>query len=121
MDLWRSVDLYCERTGPEFWSEPVNALSNVAFIVAAALIGRHARARGEVAPDAWLLAALVALVGAGSFLFHTLATVWAGWLDVIFILAFITRFWRASSPASRGGAGRALPPDSPGTGSFRGW
>lgn len=92
MELWRSIDLYCERTDAGFWSEPANALSNLAFLVAAALIVRHARARGAIAPDAWLLAALVALVGVGSFAFHTLATVWAGWLDVIFILAFIYAF-----------------------------
>lgn len=92
MDLWRSVDLYCERTDPGFWSEPLNAASNAAFLVAASLILRACRARGAVAPDARLLAALVALVGAGSFLFHTFATVWAGWLDVLFILAFIYVF-----------------------------
>ena len=92
MDLWRSVDLYCERTDPGYWSEPVNALSNVAFLIAAALIVRHCRVRGPVPPDALLLAALVALVGVGSFFFHTFATVWAGWLDGIFILAFIYVF-----------------------------
>ena len=92
MELWRSVDLYCERTDPGYWSEPVNALSNVAFLVAAALIVRHCRVRGPLPPDALLLAALVALVGVGSFLFHTFATVWAGWLDGIFILAFIYVF-----------------------------
>jgi len=93
VDLWRSVDLYCERTDPGFWSEPLNAASNAAFLLAAALIVRHCRARGPIAPDAWLLAGLVALIGVGSFLFHTVATVWAGWLDVIFILAFIYVFF----------------------------
>jgi hypothetical protein len=92
VDLWRSVDLYCERTDPGFWSEPLNAGSNAAFLVAAALILRHSRASGGTSLDARLLAALVALVGVGSFLFHTFATVWAGWLDVIFILAFIYVF-----------------------------
>jgi hypothetical protein len=92
VELWRSVDIYCERTDPGFWSEPLNAASNAAFLVAAALIVRHSRRRGAVPPDARLLAALVALVGAGSFAFHTFATVWAGWLDGIFILAFIYVF-----------------------------
>jgi len=92
VDLWRSLDLYCERTDPGYWSEPFNALSNVAFLVAAALIARYCRARGTFAPDVLLLAALVALVGVGSFLFHTFATVWAAWLDQIFILAFIYVF-----------------------------
>ena len=29
------IDIYCESTGAEFWSEPVNALSNFAFIFSA--------------------------------------------------------------------------------------
>ena len=33
-DLQTRFDLYCERTGVEFWSEPVNALTNLAFVVA---------------------------------------------------------------------------------------
>ena len=92
MELWRRVDLYCERTDPGFWSEPLNAASNAAFLVAAALIVRHCRMRGAVPPDAWLLGVLVALVGVGSFVFHTFGTVWAGWLDAILILAFIYVF-----------------------------
>jgi hypothetical protein len=30
------IDLYCERADPSFWAEPVNALSNCAFLIAAA-------------------------------------------------------------------------------------
>ena len=37
MEHWRShLDLYCERLGPGFWAEPLNAVSNAAFILAAA-------------------------------------------------------------------------------------
>jgi hypothetical protein len=32
--LLTNVDLYCERTGADFWSEPVNALTNLAFVAA---------------------------------------------------------------------------------------
>lgn len=33
---WRShIDAYCERIDPGFWSEPINALTNLAFLVAA--------------------------------------------------------------------------------------
>lgn len=92
MDLSRSVDIYCERTDPSFWSEPANALTNIAFLVAAWFIVRAWRVAGPVPADARVLAALVALIGVGSFLFHTFATVWAGWLDVLFILAFIYVF-----------------------------
>ena len=75
MDPWRSIDLYCERTDASFWSEPLNALTNLAFLVAAILIARWARReRGRLSWDAAVLAALAALVGVGSFLFHTFAT-----------------------------------------------
>ena len=29
------IDLYCERLDSSFWAEPINALTNVAFIIAA--------------------------------------------------------------------------------------
>lgn len=31
MDWMLYVDLYCERTAPGVWNEPLNALSNLAF------------------------------------------------------------------------------------------
>ncbi|MGH8698973.1 MAG: hypothetical protein ACREVS_20975, partial [Burkholderiales bacterium] len=90
MDPWRSIDLYCERTDAGFWSEPLNALANLAFLVAAILIAHRARReRGRLGWDATLLAALTALVGMGSVLFHTFATVWGRWLDLAFIAAFV--------------------------------
>jgi len=97
MDLWRQIDLYCERTDPGFWSEPANALSNAAFLVAAAVVWRRAgAARPPHAGDARALAALLGLIGVGSFLFHTLATVWAAWLDqgaiALYIYAFLWLF-----------------------------
>jgi hypothetical protein len=87
--MWSTpVDLYCERTDPSFWAEPVNALSNVAFLIAAALAYRdwHQR-RNDVA--VLLLIAVTVLVGLGSFAFHTLATRGAVLLDVIPIALFI--------------------------------
>ena len=32
------IDIYCERLGPGFWAEPLNATSNLAFIVSATLL-----------------------------------------------------------------------------------
>ena len=29
------IDLYCERLSPGIWAEPINALTNLAFLVAA--------------------------------------------------------------------------------------
>ncbi len=88
MDWGRAVDIYCERVGPGFWAEPVNAATNLAFLAAAWWGWRLARRRGEARADVALVAALAAVVGVGSFLFHTFATAWAGLADVIPIGVF---------------------------------
>ncbi len=92
-DWGAAVDIYCERLGPGFWAEPVNALTNLAFLAAAAWGWRLAGKRGARSPAVALIAALAALVGLGSFLFHTFATRWAGLADVapigVFCLAYL--------------------------------
>jgi hypothetical protein len=87
--MWSTpVDLYCERTDPSFWAEPLNALSNVAFLIAAAFAYRDWRRRdADVAT--LLLIIVTVLVGLGSFAFHTLATRGAVLLDTIPIALFI--------------------------------
>lgn len=85
MDWTRAVNAYCERTDPGFWSEPVNALTNGGFLLAAALV--WPMTRGDT--GARLLALLLGIIGIGSFLFHTFAQVWAGLADVLPILGFI--------------------------------
>lgn len=69
---------YCERTGPGLWAEPLNAVSNLAFVVAAVVVLR--RLRRIAAPAApvsvvVLLVGLLPVIGVGSFIFHTVA----GW------------------------------------------
>lgn len=87
MDWTRAVNLYCERTDAGFWSEPVNALSNAGFLVAAALCWRMLQGRRD--PGARLLVLVLAAIGIGSFLFHTVAEAWAGLADILPILLFI--------------------------------
>ena len=83
--MFQSVDGYCERLGPGLWAEPLNALSNLAFLIAAVIMAR--RARGLAMPT--LLVGELALIGIGSGLFHTVAQGWAALADVIPILLFI--------------------------------
>lgn len=86
------IDIYCERTGPEFWSEPLNAVTNIAFIIAALFLVRMILLAGpDIRRDAsiWALTALVFVIGIGSSLFHTYATRWALLTDVIPIAFFI--------------------------------
>lgn len=88
----RAIDLYCERLGPGLWAEPLNAVTNLAFIVAALLLAASIR-RAEPAvrrdPAILALTALVFFIGLGSGLFHTFATTWAVLADVIPIALFI--------------------------------
>ncbi len=85
MDWTRQIDSYCERMGPEYWAEPVNTLTNLAFVIAAATL--WPRLRGL--PLAQALCVVLAVIGLGSWLFHTHATAWAALADVLPILAFI--------------------------------
>lgn len=85
------VDGYCERTDAGYWSEPVNAVSNLAFVVAAVIAWRMARAAED--RPAQLLAVTAGCVGVGSYLFHTHATRWALQADVwpirVFVLLYV--------------------------------
>jgi hypothetical protein len=95
MSQTNKIFAYCERgLDPGFWAEPLNALSNVAFLVAAAAALRQWRAlpdrqarRGSV-----VLIGLVMVIGIGSFLFHTMATPWAALADVIPITLFMIAY-----------------------------
>jgi MFS family permease len=96
--LTQTMDIYCERTSLDFWAEPLNAWTNGAFLIAAALIlprlwaieGRR-EAKHLITPTRVLLVELVA-IALGSFAFHTYATPLAGMADVGSIAAFIFTF-----------------------------
>lgn len=120
MDWTAPVDIYCERLAHGFWEEPINALSNLAFIIAAFIGWREAKKRGW--QNGWIIALciLAFCIGVGSFLFHTFAQRWAGLADVIPILLFILTYlfaasrylfglrWIIAIPAAIGAFGLAL-------------
>lgn len=85
MEWSDQVEGYCERTDFSYWSEPFNAVSNAAFVIAAAFMWRRVQglAWGKV------LCAILFVIGVGSFLFHTHATAWASLADVVPIAVFI--------------------------------
>lgn len=87
MDWLAPIDAYCERTSAALWAEPVNALTNLAFLVAAAAMA--VRLRGQPLPLARAMVAALAAIGIGSLLFHTAANRLTALLDVAAILAFI--------------------------------
>ena len=87
---WRDPVIdYCERRDHGFWSEPVNALTNIAFLLAAAAAFALWRRRRETDYPALALIVVTALVGVGSFVFHTVATRGAMLFDVVPIAVFI--------------------------------
>ena len=88
MDWFAQVDGYCERTDFTFWSEPLNALTNLAFIIAALIFWR----RSQGVPMARVLSGILFVIGVGSFLFHTFATNWASMADVVPIGVFILTY-----------------------------
>lgn len=89
MALTDRLDNYCERVGPEFWSEPLNAVTNAAFLIAALAAYLIWRRRTPDDLPGLLLIGIVFATGIGSFLFHTFATRWASLTDVIPIALFI--------------------------------
>ena len=91
MDWHQQFDGYCERTDLTLWSEPLNAITNIAFLIAAFVIWRRIRGQGMVWANVlvWIMVA----IGVGSGLFHTFATAWASLADVapigIYILVYL--------------------------------
>lgn len=88
-----AVDGYCERLTPGYWAEPVNAVTNLAFVVAAAVMWR----RTAGLPLARAMVLVLAAIGVGSYLFHTHANRVTGVMDVIPIVAFILLYVFAAS------------------------
>ena len=87
MNTWlNSVDIYCERLDASFWAEPINAISNLSFIVAGFFLWRLRT------PHSTLMAVLVILIGLGSFSFHTFANRLTGLLDVLAIALYLVAF-----------------------------
>ena len=95
------VIAYCERTDFGLWSEPVNALSNGAFLMAA--VWAWPMTRGL--PLARAMAVMLAVIGLGSFLWHIHATRWAGLADVLPIFGFILLYLFAATRDYLGASG----------------
>jgi hypothetical protein len=92
-DWTRQIDGYCERIGPGFWAEPLNAATNAAFILAALIALGLAIRAGRLDGPVACLVALTFAVGTGSFLFHTQASAWAALADTVPIGLFILGYF----------------------------
>ena len=86
--MFETVDLYCERLGPTFWAEPVNAFTNASFLIGAWFAFFRAKQLGGMSPAVGILLGLMCAIGLGSFSFHTMANNLTRFLDVLPILLF---------------------------------
>src|SRR5262249_52753069 len=85
---------YCERGhSVSFWGEPLNAISNAAFlvagIVAASYFSQIRLRAGWRREYCGLLISLLFMIAIGSFLFHTFATRWSELADQMPITIFV--------------------------------
>jgi hypothetical protein len=88
MSPFNNLDFYCERTDPSFWSEPVNAISNLLFII----IGVYYLRMEKRTSFSSYLSCLSITVGVGSFLFHTFANQITMWMDILPITLVVLSF-----------------------------
>ncbi|MDF1722748.1 MAG: hypothetical protein P1U65_18905 [Minwuia sp.] len=78
------IDGYCERLAPGLLGEPLNAITNFAFMIAAIWLWQIARRNGR--DGNWMLRTLVILLfatGVGSLIFHTYANRIGAILDTV--------------------------------------
>ena len=83
------MDAYCERVGMGVFAEPLNAVSNVSFLLAALAAWVLATRTGALSAGVRVLIAIGASVGIGSILWHTYPTMLTLILDSVPILIFI--------------------------------
>ncbi len=92
MDWTQQIFAYCERgLDPAFWAEPLNAITNVAFLIAAgiAFLAWSAQAPERRGLMELIMIVIVTIIGIGSFLFHTYAQRWAALADTLPIGIFM--------------------------------
>lgn len=83
---------YCERMDASFFAEPINAFSNIFFIMAAYfsyVYLQKSSSKPQTHYSVQTLNGILVCIGIGSFLWHTFATAWAEFADVIPITIFI--------------------------------
>jgi len=88
MSIFDPLNNYCERSGPGLWDEPLNAVSNLAFFIAAWALYKAYCSQSKKDGQAVILISLITLVGIGSTLFHTFANKLTLIFDVLPIALF---------------------------------
>lgn len=93
MILNESIDIYCERVSSDIFAEPINFITNLAFIIVCILLYRQYKKRvfhsKVIQYYSLILIILILIIGIGSLLFHLLGTVLSAIADVLPIMIFI--------------------------------
>lgn len=94
MNWTEVIDNYCERTDAGLLSEPLNLLTNLAYLIAAGFLWRSLKSIHILRrrPGSLVLVGLIFLIGIGSATFHSVATRWAMIADVVPIGVFLISF-----------------------------
>ena len=86
--MFEQVFLYCERHGPGIWAEPLNTVTNLAFLLGAVIAWRFSRG----VPAARVLAVELGVIGLASLAFHATALQLFGALDSLSIVVFAVTY-----------------------------
>lgn len=88
------MSLYCERTEPGWFVEPLNTVTGLAYFIASWQAWKQLeRVRWREQWDLHLLSGLIAVVGLSSMLWHASGIGWLFWLDVAAVAAFAAAYW----------------------------
>lgn len=96
------ISRWCERISGGMFREPVNALSNLGFMVTGVVMFRvlaHDRPQQRhnqfygLTPVAMLYAGATTYLGAGSLLMHGTNTAWGAWADNVGMVGYILVPW----------------------------
>jgi hypothetical protein len=85
------MDFYCERTNEQIFNEPVNAISNIFFIIVSLSLIKILR-RNQSNKIYYIQPILIFFIGIGSFLFHLKPNIITLYSDVIPIFLFSLSF-----------------------------
>jgi len=83
-----AIGYYCGRFGSGLFGEPLNSFSNLAFVLGAVVAWHAWRAKPDRDPWQLLLFILAALIGVGSFVFHSYPTPETLLVDIVPIKVF---------------------------------
>ena len=85
------MDFYCERTNNQIFNEPINAISNIFFIIVSISLFKILR-KNQSDKIYYVQPILIFLIGIGSFLFHLKPNLITLYSDIIPIFLFSLSF-----------------------------